>query len=364
MLAVTFAKPGGYSYQQPQQQQLPTTPSQINYQQAIPQISQQQLIYTPIKSSVQNSLPASQQSTSFIANPPVALSQSQSNIQIPLSSQNVPLTQQTTLSQPSVQSLLPNQPSTTYIPQSTTFQKPTYFTSNQIPQLTLSETASGSSSSQAGIVYQQIPQLANQVFTLIPQVTPNFNLQNLYQIQSQLPQVTQSSAPAPQQQFLISPQVSPQSPLVTKHVYVHVAPEEPPLPPQIISSPPPRKTYKIIFIKAPSVAAQQPVIHLPAAPAATEEKTLVYVLVDKPQQPQIVVPAPTAAASSKPEVYFVKYKANPKPVLSTATSSVAQTAIVPPQPSVSSGESTSSLFSGGISPKYGPPGYQKREAKM
>lgn len=363
MLAVAYAKPGGYSYQQPQQQQLPTTSSQINYQQALPQLSQQQLIYTPIKTSVQTSLPVGQQSSSFLVNPP--LSQSQSNIQIPVSSQNVPLTQQA-VSQPSVQSLLPNQQSTTYFPQSSTlsqqtFQRQpltTYFTSNQIPQLTLSQTAS--SPSQAGIIYQQIPQFANQVLTLIPQITPNTNLQNLYPIQTQLPQDSQSSAPP--QQLLVSQQLSQQSPLITKHVYVHVAPEEPPLPPQIISSPPPRKTYKILFIKAPSVAAQQPVIHLPAAPAATEEKTLVYVLVDKPQQPQIVVPAPTAASSSKPEVYFVKYKANPKPVASVATSSVAQTATT--QLAVSSGESSSSLFSGGLSTKYGPPGYQKREAKM
>ncbi|VEN42152.1 unnamed protein product [Callosobruchus maculatus] len=95
---------------------------------------------------------------------------------------------------------------------------------------------------------------------------------------------------------------------VHKHVYVHVAPEEPEerRPQRILSTPAAQKHYKIIFIKAPTPPTPTaPVI--PVQPQ-NEEKTLVYVLVKKPEeQPEINIPTPAPTQPSKPEVYFIKY---------------------------------------------------------
>lgn len=95
---------------------------------------------------------------------------------------------------------------------------------------------------------------------------------------------------------------------VHKHVYVHVAPEDPEEVRQaaLIQSAPRQKHYKIIFIKAPSYSAQQQQIIAQQA-AQKEEKTLVYVLVKKPESPaDITIPAPAAVQPSKPEVYFIR----------------------------------------------------------
>jgi hypothetical protein len=99
--------------------------------------------------------------------------------------------------------------------------------------------------------------------------------------------------------------------LVTKDIYVHVAPESPheelaspPQPPQIA-----RKHYKIIFIKAPQSQVNQQLAA--AVPPQNEEKTIVYVLVKKPEQLQLdSPPAELQRPPSKPEVYFIKYRAN------------------------------------------------------
>lgn len=98
-------------------------------------------------------------------------------------------------------------------------------------------------------------------------------------------------------------------PVITKNVYVHVAPEEHELIPAIqVSQPaPPRKHYKIIFIKAPNPPKYQAPIIPPQN--QDEHKTLVYVLVKKPDpQPDVVVPTAVPTQPSKPEVYFIKYK--------------------------------------------------------
>lgn len=100
-----------------------------------------------------------------------------------------------------------------------------------------------------------------------------------------------------------------QAPIVSKHVYVHVAPEEPEQqrPARIIAPSQPRKHYKIVFIKAPSApsysAAQLQL------PQQDQEKTLIYVLVKRPDdQPSLTVNAARPSAPSKPEVYFIRYK--------------------------------------------------------
>lgn len=100
-----------------------------------------------------------------------------------------------------------------------------------------------------------------------------------------------------------------QQQLITKNVYVHVAPEESEevIPLRTVEPKAPQKHYKIIFIKAPSPPKQQvPVI--PEQPQ-DEHKTLVYVLVKKPEeQEQLVLPEVAPTTPSKPEVYFIKYK--------------------------------------------------------
>ncbi|XP_055907600.1 hornerin-like [Eupeodes corollae] len=106
---------------------------------------------------------------------------------------------------------------------------------------------------------------------------------------------------------------APLDPTIEKHIYVHVPPEdlEEKAPRQQIQTQAAaaKKHYKIIFIKAPSVS--QPVNYAQIANAgASEEKTIVYVLVKKPDEPsyQEIQQIQQSAKPSKPEVYFIKYK--------------------------------------------------------
>ncbi|KAJ8924791.1 hypothetical protein NQ315_000944 [Exocentrus adspersus] len=96
--------------------------------------------------------------------------------------------------------------------------------------------------------------------------------------------------------------------VVQKHVYVHVAPDEPDErpPPRRIVLPPPRKHYKVLFIKAPTPPTPTaPVIPLPQQ---DEEKTVVYVLVRRPEpDPEVNIQTPPPTLPTKPEVYFIKY---------------------------------------------------------
>lgn len=182
-----------------------------------------------------------------------------------------------------------------------------------------------------------------------------------------------------------------QAPIIHKHVYVHVAPEEPEEHRARVQPvlPPPTKHYKIIFVKTPSPPSYSaPVIPLQQQ---NEEKTLVYVLVKKPEdQPDIVVPTAAATPPSKPEVFFIKYKTQ-KQAVGGGSIGVADSGIS--AGGISTGGSVISDVSGisGISgiggtgvgggsfdsdsisvadlarsgpaggspaPKYGPPGYQ------
>lgn len=97
-------------------------------------------------------------------------------------------------------------------------------------------------------------------------------------------------------------------PVVTKDIYVHVAPEEHQSSVQEHHTyhQPPRKHYRIVFIKAPSPDISKAVVKQ----APTEDKTIIYVLTKK-QDPIDLKEALKSASSSKaskPEVYFIKYK--------------------------------------------------------
>lgn len=99
-----------------------------------------------------------------------------------------------------------------------------------------------------------------------------------------------------------------QAPLVSKHVYVHVAPEEPSSAVQqrIVAPSQPRKHYKIVFIKAPTAAT--PTGAQVQLPQQDEEKTIIYVLSKKEEaQAEINVQAAAPTTPTKPEVYFIKY---------------------------------------------------------
>lgn len=96
---------------------------------------------------------------------------------------------------------------------------------------------------------------------------------------------------------------------VFKHFYVHAAPEEPEQPkfrqPPVL--PAPQKHYKIIFIKTPTQPALEP--QFVPIQQQNEEKTIVYVLVQKPEEARdIVVPKAEQKPPAKPEVFFIKYK--------------------------------------------------------
>ncbi|XP_013189297.1 uncharacterized protein DDB_G0283357 [Amyelois transitella] len=110
-----------------------------------------------------------------------------------------------------------------------------------------------------------------------------------------------------EQAFQSGYEVSSQTPQVFKHFYIHAAPEDEDSPklrtPLVL--PPPQKHYKIIFIKAPTQLSSTQFVPVPQQ---NEEKTIVYVLVNKPEEGQnIVTPKIEQKPPAKPEVYFIKY---------------------------------------------------------
>jgi len=109
-----------------------------------------------------------------------------------------------------------------------------------------------------------------------------------------------------QQQSYQSVQQLP--PIITKHFYVHAAPEDPEeqAGPRFVQVGRARKNYKVIFIKAPTYGSSQQII--PVLPQ-NEEKTIVYVLSKKPLLNQEVqVPEQPVTEPTKPDVFFIKYK--------------------------------------------------------
>lgn len=97
-------------------------------------------------------------------------------------------------------------------------------------------------------------------------------------------------------------------PIITKHFYVHAAPEDPEerQGPRYVTVGRPQKNYKIIFIKAPTYGLNSQII--PVLPQ-NEDKTIVYVLSKKPEfNENIELPPIPTTEPPKPEVYFIKYK--------------------------------------------------------
>lgn len=106
-------------------------------------------------------------------------------------------------------------------------------------------------------------------------------------------------------------------PVIKKHIYFHMPPpdlEE--RRPVIHPKHPPKKTYNILFIKVPSQDSiyANNIQELLRNRFATEEKTLIYVLVKKPEEQTVLLPNPVK--TSEHEVFYVKYKGEPDNVAS------------------------------------------------
>ncbi|KAH8248098.1 hypothetical protein KR038_000490, partial [Drosophila bunnanda] len=145
------------------------------------------------------------------------------------------------------------------------------------------------SSSQHGQVYQQqqAPLGGNIAYNVQPQI---------YQ---------------PQPQLQLQQQQQHQQHLVSKDIYVHVPPvdvAEEAYPQPALPPPPPRKHYRIVFIKAPTPSVSKAALRVKQAPV--EEKTIIYVLTKKPDPLDLQAAIEEAAPKqpSKPEVFFIKYK--------------------------------------------------------
>ncbi|EDV47750.1 uncharacterized protein LOC6552072 [Drosophila erecta] len=102
-----------------------------------------------------------------------------------------------------------------------------------------------------------------------------------------------------------------QQQLVSKDIYVHVPPAEEPedrYPQPVLPPAPPRKHYRIVFIKAPTSSVPKAALRIQQAPV--EEKTIIYVLTKKPDplDLQTAIEEIAPKQPSKPEVFFIKYK--------------------------------------------------------
>ncbi|XP_017081779.1 uncharacterized protein LOC108115043 [Drosophila eugracilis] len=103
----------------------------------------------------------------------------------------------------------------------------------------------------------------------------------------------------------------PQQQLISKDIYVHVPPADEPeigYPQSVLPPAPPRKHYRIVFIKTPTPSATKTALRIKEAPV--EEKTIIYVLTKKtdPLDLQTAIEKIAPKQISKPEVFFIKYK--------------------------------------------------------
>ncbi|CAL8126888.1 unnamed protein product [Orchesella dallaii] len=98
------------------------------------------------------------------------------------------------------------------------------------------------------------------------------------------------------------------TPQTFKHVYVHVAPDEPTdVQNRVIRVPGGDKHVNIIFVKTPSQSSQSQTEVI--LPDQDEHKNLVYVLLKKGEnQNDVRIRQPAPVRPQKPEVYFIRYK--------------------------------------------------------
>ncbi|XP_026727956.1 uncharacterized protein LOC113494033 isoform X2 [Trichoplusia ni] len=127
-------------------------------------------------------------------------------------------------------------------------------------------------------------------------------------------------------------QKGPVNEIVYKHIYVHGPPPEFEENQQLKSASPPKKNYKIIFIKVPSY---KPRVNLSPA---VEHKTLIYVLAKNPESSETIIPK---RIPSQHEVFFVKYNGNPLDIAARVNEELDNTgsvqSIVPLQPGLVNG---------------------------
>ncbi|CAG9803365.1 unnamed protein product [Chironomus riparius] len=132
---------------------------------------------------------------------------------------------------------------------------------------------------------------------------------NLIQGQSQSFDLTGGSNSG--QRVVYKPVIKQGEPIITKNFYVHAAPEEDEnvRVEEKVHVVRPQKTYKIIFIKAPSIGSSLSAANYPVYPQ-NEEKTIVYVLSKKNDDVSDIgeIPTPPPSVTHKPEVFFIKYK--------------------------------------------------------
>lgn len=133
-----------------------------------------------------------------------------------------------------------------------------------------------------------------------------------HKVSDSVPVFKRSLAPSEAYQGFAEPSFAnvPEPVAVFKDIYFHVPPpefEEPP--PALINVPPPKKTYNIVFIKAPAQEQQNSVYlqQIQNRQPQIEDKTLIYVLSKKEDSVQ-VIPSTLSHKPSRPEVYFVKYQ--------------------------------------------------------
>lgn len=165
---------------------------------------------------------------------------------------------------------------------------------------------------QTQTIFQQQQQLIpqQQQQQVLPQQQHQLVLPQ--QQQQLLPQQNFAFNSLPQQQFqqqTYNPSAG--ASLVSKDIYVHVPPvddAEERYPQPQLPVPPPRKHYRIVFIKAPTPAVSKAALRVKQAPV--EEKTIIYVLTKKPDPIDLQTAIEEAAPKqiSKPEVFFIKYK--------------------------------------------------------
>uniref|UniRef100_A0A182T7S7 DM5 domain-containing protein n=1 Tax=Anopheles maculatus TaxID=74869 RepID=A0A182T7S7_9DIPT len=110
------------------------------------------------------------------------------------------------------------------------------------------------------------------------------------------------------------------APITLKNFYYHMAPEDPTTNANTNTiTITPRKHYKVIFIKAPSASANAG--SKAQAASRTEEKTIVYVLVNNQAKANVASDAEANSyIAGKPEVFFVKYQGKDAQAIATSNS--------------------------------------------